>query len=123
MTNQEIFDTVYRHLLSQGKRAKTEDGDCVYRTEDGAKCAVGCLIPDELYMSDIETASAELAALGVRDGARERFLGEIFDEIGIPKESAYLLGALQGVHDHEHPDEWQQALEFVAEKYGLTVPQ
>lgn len=55
MTKQEIFNTVATHLFTQGVRASSPDGDfCFYRAPDGKKCAVGCLIPDELYKPDME---------------------------------------------------------------------
>lgn len=49
-TAQEIFDTVATHLLTQKARAYDEEaGQCLYRTTDGKKCAVGILIDDEAY--------------------------------------------------------------------------
>jgi hypothetical protein len=53
MTNQEVFDTVVTHLLAQGVKSESETG-CMYRGPHNLKCAVGCLIPDELYDSIIE---------------------------------------------------------------------
>lgn len=51
MEAQEIFDTVATHLFVQGRRATSPGNDlmCAYRGEGGAKCAVGVLIPDEIY--------------------------------------------------------------------------
>lgn len=56
MTNQEIFDTVAVHLLTQNKRATKANCSttCQYRTSEGLKCAVGCLIPDEKYTPEME---------------------------------------------------------------------
>lgn len=54
MTRQEIFDTVVRHLYSMPHRAMLK-GNCAYRSDDGLKCAVGCLIPDEIYDPKMET--------------------------------------------------------------------
>jgi len=53
-TRQQIFDQVARHLLKQGKRAVSAQGRCKYRTDDGLKCAAGCLISDEEYDSNFE---------------------------------------------------------------------
>jgi hypothetical protein len=53
MNEQEIFNTVVRHLGKQGVQSLNEF-ECAYRTSDGLSCAAGCLIPDELYHSDIE---------------------------------------------------------------------
>lgn len=54
MEMQEIFDGVMTHLHTQGKRAIGLDGECVYRGPNNLKCAVGCLIPEELYNSKME---------------------------------------------------------------------
>ena len=59
MNKQEIFDTVVKHLAKQKTksvlpRPHGNDMQCVYRGEGGMKCAVGCLIPDELYDPDME---------------------------------------------------------------------
>ena len=43
-TALDVFNTISRHLLTQGKKSK--DGTmCVYHAKDGSKCAAGCLIP------------------------------------------------------------------------------
>jgi hypothetical protein len=64
MTPQQIFDTVATHLFTQGQRAMVRDEDaddntdfCAYRTSDGLKCAVGVLLPDELYVPVMENNS------------------------------------------------------------------
>lgn len=54
MQPQEIFDTVVRHLAQQGGPAKDGNGDCVYRGQNNTKCAVGCLIPDEMYRPEMD---------------------------------------------------------------------
>ena len=58
MTAQKVFDTVARHLFSQGVPANSTDRHgytmCRYRTENGLKCAVGCLIPDTAYSVSME---------------------------------------------------------------------
>lgn len=48
-TAQELFDTVVTHLRKQNAKSEFyyEDGrlpSCVYRTEAGLSCAVGCLM-------------------------------------------------------------------------------
>lgn len=51
LTAQSIFDTVAWHLIKQGRPAwaKNGSGGCMYRTPDGLKCAIGCLIADDEY--------------------------------------------------------------------------
>lgn len=47
--------TIRDHLTKQKARAVLPNGQsCVYRDEDGNKCAIGCLIPDELYTPEVE---------------------------------------------------------------------
>jgi hypothetical protein len=54
MTKQEIFDKVVDHMATQGKFAVSEEGYCQYKNEDDDKCAIGALIPDELYIDGLE---------------------------------------------------------------------
>jgi hypothetical protein len=54
LNHQETFDTMLTHLRKQGQRAVDQTHEhmvdtCMYRTSSGLKCAVGCLIPDDLY--------------------------------------------------------------------------
>ena len=58
-SRQEIFDYVTPLLFKQGERSMLEGGTtCAYRGEDGMRCAVGFLIPDELYFDGLEGKSA-----------------------------------------------------------------
>lgn len=53
MDAQEIFDTVAKHLATQGRRAFSEaKGACMYSMPDGRKCAVGCLLPEGTEAAD-----------------------------------------------------------------------
>lgn len=88
---QEIFNKVSTHLLTQGRPAREEDR-CRYRTTDGLFCAVGCLIPDELYSSSFEGKTVikiirELYAQGRADWL----------------EHQSLLEKLQWAHDENPP--------------------
>lgn len=46
-------------LDTQQSRALSDDGFCMYRDARGNKCAIGQIIPDELYTPDMETSSVE----------------------------------------------------------------
>lgn len=86
---QDVFNIVVTHLFAQGKAARDSAGQCRYRTREGLSCAVGCLIPDEVYRPEMEGAP-------VKKIVRE-FYGFL------PKDIAYhenLLRALQLVHDY-----------------------
>lgn len=87
MTPQELINKVYSHLIKQGGPSQN-NGSCAYRAPDGRQCAIGCLIPDELYSPEMEHNS-----LGV--------LLEI-SNFHLPKfmqENQNLLQALQNIHD------------------------
>jgi hypothetical protein len=50
MTKQEIFDTVYLGMKSQGFRQSVKGFDCRYRNKrKKLKCTAGWLIPDQEY--------------------------------------------------------------------------
>lgn len=50
-----LLVTITDHLVAQGARSKDPaTNQCTYRGAEGAKCAVGVLIPDELYHPGIE---------------------------------------------------------------------
>ena len=59
MTEQEIFDRVVHHLGKQRVLA-FEGGHCKYRDSLGNKCAIGCLIPDDLYRPEFEGYAFEI---------------------------------------------------------------
>lgn len=83
----------------------------MYRGEDGTKCAVGCLIPDEIYEEHFERKVVELLP------------SKIFYYIGIDSKSKQLLKSLQSVHDNFKPMEWKQLLRGVAKNYELIEPE
>jgi hypothetical protein len=123
MTNQEMYDRVARHLLTQQARAVVPvtpgrlgiDGNvlssvesCRYRTPSGLKCAIGCLIPDDKYQESMEGAGigsrpAIAAAIGIR-GA----------------EQLMLAAKLQVIHDSWLVESWAARLKMLAEEYRLV---
>lgn len=115
MEKQEIFDTVATHLLKQGRRAVNPDIPemCHYRGAGGTKCAVGVLIPDEVYDPMMEGRTV----VGLLS----------HPEFKIPRwmwNNEQLLIELQNVHDVEH--NWKgsatmkAALSKVAKESSLT---
>jgi hypothetical protein len=107
MTKQEAFDKVVKHLLKQGEPAF--DGDiCCYRTDDGKKCAAGCLIPDELYDPAWEGKAAFTLPQHLFGQASE------------------IVDALQAVHDDatafgDWLTEWKRGMIALAVKKGLDA--
>jgi len=76
---QKLFDAMLGHMRQQGKPAvaRLDHIDkCLYRTEDGLKCALGALIPDELYKPGFEkeATSVVLDQLSIWDTDLKEFL-------------------------------------------------
>lgn len=92
---QEAFDKVLWHLIRMKKRSYNFDtGICCYRAPNKSKCAIGCLIPDELYEPKFDNGQG---VVGLRTVLRKVFSGKYI----------YELTRLQEIHDEEcywHPD-------------------
>jgi hypothetical protein len=106
-TQQEVFDYVARHLLTQGRRAEA-NGLCKYRTEDGLRCAAGCLIAVDEYKAEWEGGTWR--GLSIK-GA-------------VTAKHDSLVRSLQKIHDHCHPSRWRTELTLLAQRSDLdpSVP-
>lgn len=51
---QRLCDIAVKGVLQQRRPSTFADGKCAYRGEEGTKCAIGFLIPDELYTPHME---------------------------------------------------------------------
>lgn len=120
MTSQEVFDKVVVHLRKQGRQA-VKDGCCLYRSPEGLKCAVGCLIEDAEYspaferkiLCDLIQYLRYLESLEGTD--RSALLNRL-----VMNEP--LLERLQSVHDDGEVPDWEQGLARVAKEFDLTMP-
>lgn len=104
MENQELFNTVVRHLHKQGRPAMafypiavltnepTNQFGCAYRGDNGNMCAVGCLIKDEFYRKELEGES-----LSHNEDVQAMVAQSIGDELS--EANIDLLGDLQVAHD------------------------
>lgn len=119
MELQQIFDTVATHLLTQNCKSTSGDatgtvGGCAYRGDNGTTCAVGCLIPDNMYLITMECQNiandAVWAALCPVIGANENVKREKYD----------LLEDLQSVHDYCAVSDWPNRLQKCANDFNLT---
>lgn len=115
MTDQEIFDTVARHLLKQGRPASKRDGACFYRTDDGLKCAAGVLIPDEDYSPWMENQPADQLSY-----FRSRFSRSALKLIQACQ-SAHDLGGTAGEHAERGTwlREWKDQMQQIAREFHL----
>jgi hypothetical protein len=103
---QSVFDFIVRHLFKQSKRAIGRFG-CAYRVPDtDLKCAIGCLIPDDLYVKDIEGGVMRVSYVPHRTKSDDSLV-KIFQEIGfsvgsgVMKKSVMVrfLCDMQKIHD------------------------
>lgn len=102
-SEQECFDRVAKHMLTQNCKSVDLCGECMYRGSDGTKCAAGCLIPDEAYSDKFENeAWYNLAAFGE-----------------VPCTFSKLISELQRVHDQVNAPDWPFALKDTAENFEL----
>ena len=115
MNNQEAFTTVARHLLTQKERALNHNPYnpsnplCAYRAEDGKKCAIGCLIPDDLYVKEMEDLPVRRLITDFPN------IALLFKDVDIS-----LLKKLQLVHDDQRDiTPWQIQLRRIAEEFKL----
>lgn len=107
ITNQDAYNIVAKHLLTQLAQSIYPSGNCVYRGKGGKKCAIGCLIPDELYDVSIEGSTVD----------REK-VQDIMDQI-IVDPDFMLLTDLQYIHDQVPVSEWKERLSKTAAEYGI----
>lgn len=109
MTDFEAFDKVSKHLLSQKEKSIQETivgFRCAYRGDNGLKCAIGCLIPDELYHEDMES----ITVIDLVKGFPE--IGELFRGVDIN-----LLFELQSTHDDIDAESWEGVLSDIYAHY------
>lgn len=104
-SEQEIFNQVAKHLLTQNKKSIKEDGVCLYKSPEGLKCAAGCLISNEEYRPEFETNSWYWL---IRDSK-------------FPKEHQALIRDLQFIHDQISVSDWKRYLEHAAGTYSLNT--
>jgi hypothetical protein len=109
---QSIFDEVVAHLRKQNARSfRNENGlvRCLYRSDDGLKCAVGCLIPDNEYTPEMEKWMV-LSVVEMLSKPLQTKLGRHLD----------LLKRLQHIHDDIEVGCWEDKFAMVSDVYGLA---
>lgn len=114
MTKQTLFNRVVRHLRTQGRPAKQREFPlCHYRLYDQEsgtvlKCAIGCLIPDKRYTTELEGELVSSSA--VRKAA------------GLEKTHLRLATRLMDIHDGYPVEKWEDQFKKVAKTYRLRMP-
>lgn len=114
MTRQEMFDAAYIGLASQGFIRSMSNQGCAYRGDEGRRCAIGWIMPDEAYSPDLEGLSPMNCEI-------EKALDLASGDICFADE---LQEAHDGdAHEGDTPEAMKERLESFAIKYNLTVPQ
>jgi len=114
---QVLFDHVVEHLVQQGAKAQKEGTNgieegkqCLYRTEDGRRCALGHCFTDAMLSNLYDDE-------GSIDVLHERQI--------ITGTSLYLQGFLknlQAAHDNSRSREsWVDRMKELAHHYALTT--
>ena len=110
MGQQETFDKVVNQLRRQNVKALGNYGLCVYRSSNGRKCAVGCLISDDRYSPSLEGQSLEV------EFANE--LKAILEEEG---HDLNLVRQLQAIHDRVFIHHWEAEFAKLAARNRLEL--
>lgn len=105
-TEQEVFDQVARHLLTQNSKSlHSDDNNCAYLSSDGRKCAAGCLIAKDEYRGEIEgTIWSGLISKYKYTAAHENLISE-----------------LQKIHDFHDVFDWKLKLNKLAKDRNLKL--
>lgn len=104
-TEQQVFDQVALHLLTQDEKSwgplKSGNDGCMYRGPRGLTCAAGCLIGDDEYQPGWENS--------VYTDIREA-----------PAAHKSLIYRLQSIHDTYEIVEWPKKLTNLAKECSLS---
>jgi len=124
LNKQRVFNAIWQYFILDGnpQALDEEHGVCAYRTDCGARCFIGLLIPDELYTSILEGSTpgyCEVNGQHVKPHVIN-ILEEALD-CEISKDDSKFLLKLQGIHDNK-VSIWETQLRTLAEEYNLTIP-
>lgn len=99
-TEQQVFDQIATHLLTQNDRALGAGGVCVFLNDNGLKCAAGCLMTEAEFLalpSEIKGGNWAGVAAYMHISEHE-----------------HLIAELQTVHDRRTVEQWPDALRTIA---------
>lgn len=118
MTHKEIVKFVKDKLVEQNKRCSVmgiEREQCLYRSES-LKCAIGHLIPDDLYSSKFEGHPVKYY-FDYESPICLDFRKALETTIGKPinRKDLELLKKLQQIHDFDLPENWGKKLSALEE--------
>lgn len=108
-SDREAFEIAAAHLLKQGVRSGDDQvahPKCYYRGPNGTKCAIGALIPDDVYQEAWDREPY---------GARSLYQTPAKEFLPV---SQSLAVSLQSIHDICPPERWAEELKRLANAYG-----
>jgi hypothetical protein len=109
----ELFDKIKSHLLTQKIKSVDSAGICKYRDDFGNKCALGCLLTDDMYSPNLEGIS--LAHSPELRSILEPLIGvEGSEEFN---NNLKMLTSLQIIHDEVGIDHWIEHINEVKRLY------
>lgn len=109
---QNIFTMAYVGLALQGFKKSVDDVDvhCMYRGENGLKCAIGHCIPDEEYREEFECIDGIFAIMNGVSSLKGMTL--------------HFLKHLQDCHDNAtSPENMKSRLINFANWHNLIIPE
>lgn len=126
MNLQLMFDDVTRHLLTQKKRSVLRGRECsgadvcAYRDQDGLMCAIGSIVPDNLYKEEFENSTVSSLIYTIEAQHLVAHWQEKYDieDLNVFRNFAT---ELQGIHDDQDPQLWQMYLKEFAGRHDLTM--
>ena len=96
-----VIERIATHLAKQRAKAESGPNKCEYRSRNGNACAVGCLIPDELYTRSLEGSTIDKIFNG-----RVKEHGGVWSELSRmfenEDEAILVLSHAQRYHDDNH---------------------
>jgi hypothetical protein len=128
LTNEELIRINYEHfVVGRNPLAGGKESGCFYRTPEGWRCAIGCAIPDSVYVPEMdvqEQYDTSIISLLDRDEPVFGPLRELFAGCNLD-----LLADLQLLHDrladdrsNYKPEDYDLGLRRLTNKYGIAYP-
>lgn len=133
LTMQEIFTAAYTQSLKKEKSMYSSSsvhvvaqaqayGSCLYRSDDGKKCFIGAIIPNELYEPSLEHRAGTAVLISLALLPRIDYAKMLKSELYAWNDTQALIIRLQNIHDTIPVEHWDTSLRKLAEDYHLEIP-
>lgn len=134
--HQADFDKVWNHFVVEKNPPSVEEDDitCLYRGPNGSRCAVGVLLPDEVYQPTLEGVSlkdldpnvcvaSEFAAWIRSHGLT--FLGQLQQahDQAVLSQMAHNMAGHSVLTPGRFHEEIERLLREVAADFGCEIPE